>query len=261
MPRSMGVVAAICVVVCLAIPTATFSLAQEEWGDERAGEIPIPSRIGNLWVSAEMLISRNDGLLLAAYPLIDQRWSSELAAAQENPPEDCLDIGPGSYSEIPLPKSFSEVVMRADAIFQGVVTGIAGGFYGGLHPGLLIQVKIQEWIEHSPDYPEAPYIYFYYPVGDFQLGSIRICKDDPSWAGPPEVGDEVLLFPWTGPMGPDGIMARITMDGVEVVTGGPGGIRISRALSEIEEFRAAVSIQDLKRLMAEMRRESQGVGR
>lgn len=255
MPRSTGLIAAVCVGALLAVPMATALQPQDEWGDERAGEIPIPSRIGNLWVSAEMLISRNDGLLLAAYPMIDQRWSSELAAALENPPDACLEMGRGSYAEIPLPKSFSEVVMRADAIFQGAVTGIAGGFYAGLHPGLLIQVKIQEWIEHSPDYPEAPYTYFYYPVGDFQLGSIRICKDSPSWAGPPEVGDEVLLFPATPPMGPDGVMARITMDGVEVVTGGPAGIRISRALSEIEEFRTAVSIQELKRLMAEVLRE------
>jgi hypothetical protein len=255
MRGSSGLTVAVCVSVLLAVPMATALQPQEEWGDERAGEIPIPSRIGNLWVSAEMLISRNDGLLLAAHPMIDQRWNAELTAALENPPDACLEMGPGSYAEVSLPKSFSEAVTKAKAIMQGVVTGTTGGFYAGLHPGLLIQVRIQEWVERSPDYPDTPYTYFYHPVGDFQMGSIRICKDDPSWPEPPEVGDEVLLFPRWLPMGPDGVVTRVTMDGVEVVTGGPGGFRISSALSEIAEFREAVSIQELKRLMADVLRE------
>jgi len=261
MPRCIGVVAAICVLACLAMPAATISHAQEEWGDEREGKVRIPDRIGELWLSADMLVSRNGGLLLAQHELLDQSWGEELSAALESPGEECLEIGPGTYAEVPLPTSFSDAVEKADAIIYGAVTGIAGGFYAGMHPGLLIQVEVKEWVDRQPDYPERPYTYFYYPVGDFRLGSIEICKKDTSWPDPPKVGDEVLLFPRSEPLDPDGIMARITMDGVEVVTGNQAGVRISTTLFEIEEFRAAISVQGLKRLMAEMRRESQGVGR
>jgi len=255
MLRSSGLIAAVCVSALLAAPVATALWPQEEWGDERAGKIPIPSRIGDLWVSAEMLISRNDSLLLAAYPMIDQRWSAELAAALEYPPEQCLEIGPGSYASYARLETFSEAVTTAAAIIHGTVVGIAGGFHAGMHPGLLIQVEVQEWVKRKSGYPETPYVYFYYPVGDFRLGSIRICKKTPGWPDPPEVGDEVLLSPQVTPMDPEGIMAIVTTDGEEMVIGNPAGIRISSALSEIEEFRTATSIQALKRLIEEMLQE------
>jgi len=255
MARSAGVIAGVCAVVLLSVPTATISLAQEEWGDERAGKVRIPDRIGGLWLSADMLVSRYGGLLLAQHELLDQSWGDELSAALENQSEECLEIGPGSYASYSRPETFSDAVTMAAAIIHGIVTGIAGGFYAGMHPGLLIQVEVQEWVRRRPGYPEAPYVYFYYPVGDFRVGSIRICKRAPRWPDPPEVGDEVLLFPRVEPMDPEGIMAIITTDGEEMVIGNPAGIRISAALSEIEEFRTATSIQELKRLMAEVLRE------
>lgn len=204
-------------------------------------------------MSSDMLVSRNGSLLLAQHEWIDGEWGDQLRAAFENPPEGCLEFGRTSFGGGAWPETSSETVDRAGAIIYGVVTGIAGGFYGRVHPRLLIQVEVLEWVKRNPDFPERSY--FYYPVGDFRVGSIKICKRDPEWPHPPGVGDEVLLFPQITPRGADGTFVRIGQGGVEVVTGNQAGVRITPALSEIEEFRAAISIQELKRLMAEALRE------
>ena len=68
------------------------------------------------------------GLLLAQHEVIDAAWGELLNAALENPPEECLGIGPNGLGGVPRPSSFSDAVTRADAIIYGVVTGIAGGF-------------------------------------------------------------------------------------------------------------------------------------
>jgi len=130
-----------------------------------------------------------------------------------------------------------------------------------MHPGLLIQVEVQDWVKRRPEYPEKPYLYFYYPGGSLSLGSIRICKKDPGRPDPPMLTDAVLLLPDIGPLGPEKNVVQIDEDGTRAITGNQAGIRLTAALAEIEEIRTATSIQELKRRMTEVLKEHWLVGR
>ena len=65
----------------LAAPLATALQQENEWGDERGGRVKIPDQIGCFWLSADMIATRNGGLLLAQHEWIDQAWDEQLMPA------------------------------------------------------------------------------------------------------------------------------------------------------------------------------------
>jgi hypothetical protein len=252
------------IVICLGAPLVSALQVQEEFGDERRGEHPIPQRFGqtNLWLSASRLTTRTGGLSLGEFPRLQRNFGERLLAALDEPTDECVGFTGGSYDHAGSVESFQQIVEIAEAIFRGTVTGIDGGFWRENIPGLLIQIEVTEWIKRESDYPQETVIYFFYPEGNFWLGDLKICASQPHWPEPPHVSDEVLLFPQGGTPFPN--LAMVAGNGVEVVTGNVAGIRAASNLLEIEEFRSAVSVDDLvQRMLRTVRAQSQvdGAGR
>lgn len=199
--------------------------------DSGGEEPPIPHALYSrtsgdpLWIAADALLKETgepDVQLIGSLPNNDSaQWILSQADRTSAP---CVEHGaiyvdpppppPGQPRSFYLPaRSFEEfAAKKTQAVLRGTVVDSEGGFYGG-DPGLLLQVRIDERLKPSERFWSGPYVYVYYPVGEFSLGSIRVCKADERWPPPPVAGDRVLLFPTFPPPDEDGFVMGTRTDG------------------------------------------------
>jgi hypothetical protein len=92
-------------------------------------------------------------------------------------------------------ESLRQAVATSELILFGRVEDRSFGFWGPESGQLLRIVPSEVLREASWTEPQAEYFLFV-PLGTFQLGKTTICKEEPSYANPPGIGDEiVVLFP------------------------------------------------------------------
>ena len=101
------------------------------------------------------------------------------------------------------------------------MTNKAFGIYSGFIPGQLLQVEPLKTF--GKPLPEKHYDFFV-PVGRFSLGKRLICKEDTSYAEPPEVGAKVFLFIAGPPEGRDKNLLMVYGPGDVVPVGRDGSL-------------------------------------
>lgn len=95
------------------------------------------------------------------------------------------------------------LVKNSFAIFQGTVVARGIGIADG-NPATLLEVRVDETIKGSSEFSKEKTLYIAYPVAEFSVNGIRICKSDEFLAAvPPQVGDSVLVFPLSSPLNED----------------------------------------------------------
>jgi hypothetical protein len=142
-----------------------------------------------IWIDASVAITENGAPNRAVWGEYTGRITELL---QKPASGGCLEVGP-AYEETPLPPprgTLEDAVAHSAVALLGVVTDKAYGFYSGV-PGQLLQIKPER--SYGQALSKARY-YFFVPVGQFQIGGVDICKTDPRYAEPPEIGGEVFLF-------------------------------------------------------------------
>jgi hypothetical protein len=110
------------------------------------------------------------------------------------PANGCIEL-------LPLPDESANPPERGDLrtgvttsqlVFLAEVTGKAAGFQRAV-PGTLLRLRPTE-VFKSEDGPALAEYFLFVPKGTVQAGAKTLCKQDPSYAEVPSVGDEVLVF-------------------------------------------------------------------
>lgn len=210
--------------------------------DSGVEEPPIPDALYSrtsgdpLWIAADALLKENGKPDVQLIGSLSDNDSIQWILSQADQGNPCVKYGAISVDPPPLPpgqppsyylpaRNLEEyAAKKAQAVLQGTVVAHEGGFYAGW-PGLLLQIRIEERMKPSERFWTGPYLYLYYPVGEFSLGSIRVCKTHDDWPPPPSVGDRVLLFPRFPPDDEDGLVMDLILDSA---ADGPSAIAFER---------------------------------
>jgi hypothetical protein len=148
----------------------------------------------------------------------------------------CLDVGP-AFEETPLPPpraKLDDAVTHSDVALLGLVTDKAYGFYSGV-PGQLLQIEPER--SYGLRLDKARY-YFFIPIAQLQIGGVELCKTDPRYAEPPEVGGEVFLFVLP-PADPTGTLLHVLDPGDVVPVAAGGALRLPAQYAGQEKSAAA----------------------
>ena len=96
----------------------------------------------------------------------------------------------------------SSLSRNALAVFRGTVTASGVGFADG-DPATLLAIQVEKTIKRSPELAVGNTLYVAFPVAEFSVNGIRICKSDERLTAVPRVGDTVLILPLSGPLNQD----------------------------------------------------------
>lgn len=107
-------------------------------------------------------------------------------------PDGCVHYGPIFHDLVGAPDwgTRKKVLANSDLVVQGTVVGKEFGFKGSV-PGQLLKLKADTVFKAQLEHLDSYYVFF--PVGEFSVGDIRICKTDPRFPPPPEIGDELIV--------------------------------------------------------------------
>jgi hypothetical protein len=111
----------------------------------------------------------------------------------------CVNYGPVDVDRAGpiLPYStLKDLALNSKAAIRGTITDIDQGFsfYG---PSSLVEIQVDEWLKKKSDrIADQPFVYLVYPVAEFEAGGYRFCKTDARWGSKPQIGDEILFFPY-----------------------------------------------------------------
>jgi hypothetical protein len=191
-----------------------------------------------IWIDASVAITENGEPNRAVWGEYTGRITELL---QKPASGKCLDVG-SAFEETPMPPpraTLDDAVTHSDVALLGLVTDKAYGFYSGA-PGQLLQIEPERSYGRRLD--KARY-YFFVPVARFQIGGVEICKTDPRYAEPPDVGSEVFLFVQP-PADPTGTLLHVVNPG-DVVPVGPGGaLRLPAQYAGQEKSLSATQTKD-----------------
>jgi hypothetical protein len=172
---------------------------------DRSGKIPprIASADGPdgepAWISSESLTGKQGKSAANALP-----WRIQSVVEQEvregiYKRYGCIHYGPVAIDRagpIPGHGTLKALAQNSRAAVKGTITGIDHGF-SVLGPGSLLEIRIDEWLKKSDRIADQPVLYLVYPVAEFEAGGYRFCKTDtPQWGSEPQIGDEILVFPY-----------------------------------------------------------------
>jgi hypothetical protein len=116
----------------------------------------------------------------------------------------CIHYGPVAVDRAgPIPSygTLKDLAQNSKAAIKGTITDIDHGF-SFFGPSSLVEVRVDEWLKKKSDrIADQSFIYLVYPVAEFEAGGYRFCKTDtPQWGSEPQVGDEILFFPYRVPV-------------------------------------------------------------
>lgn len=115
--------------------------------------------------------------------------------------EGCVSIG--SMQKEPMDARIAhdlkELATSSRGIYRGTVVASGVGFVDG-DPATLLEVQVDETVKPSPEISTDGMLYVAYPVAEFSVGVVRICKSDERLAAVPKVGDSILVLPLSGPL-------------------------------------------------------------
>jgi hypothetical protein len=183
------------------------SSADSQQDDSRPKHIDVGARPGHLpkahyiptrqemkfpvWVDAS-LVFNSDGSINT--DLVHPEGVKEIQALRgRSLINGCTPEGPFFEDIVNLPPRATpeEATKTAQLVLLGKVTETAYGLFV-LEPGQLLRIVPQEIIKGQPRDVDAYFVFF--PVAEFMLGGIKICKTDNRYPAAPAVGDQVLLF-------------------------------------------------------------------
>lgn len=95
-----------------------------------------------------------------------------------------------SYVNPPSRSNLDEAVRSSHMVILGTVVETTFGFSGAT-PGQLLHLRPDQALKGNA---KKDLYFVFVPVGDFSVGSARICKTDTRYATPPEIGEQVLAF-------------------------------------------------------------------
>ncbi|MFL6261371.1 MAG: hypothetical protein ACJ76Y_16865 [Thermoanaerobaculia bacterium] len=186
-----------------------------------------------IWIDASVAVTANG----EPNPAIWGEYTGRITELlQKTASGGCREVGP-VFEETPMPPpraTLDDAVTHSDVALLGRVTDKAYGFYSGA-PGQLIQVEPERSFGRRLD--KARY-YFFVPVARFQIGSVELCKTDPRYAEPPDVGGEVFLFVLP-PADPTGTLLHVLNPGDIVPVGAGGDLRLPAQYAGGQEKSAA----------------------
>lgn len=199
------------------------------------------------WVAADALLTEDGGLSIEDLPTGSALLLQQALEAAQESGADCIELGP-TYTDlrqgVVIPHDLDDLTANSLAILRGTVTARGGGFFAG-RAGLLLEVEVSETLKRSERFWHGDRVWVYYPVGEFRLGEARICKSDPRWPAPPEVGDPILLFPQAAPYDNAGLTILPDSDGFEVLLEQGDGVFVPQRLANDGRVVGARSLDEI----------------
>jgi hypothetical protein len=164
----------------------------------------------------------------------------------------CIHYGPVSVDRagpIPSYATLKDLALNSKAALKGTITGIDQGF-GVFGPSSLIEIQVDEWLKKSDSVADRSLVYLIYPVAQFEAGGLRFCKDDKRWGSVPQLGDELLVFPYRVAIDASRQVLVPDPDGYEVILYRKQTEKLSlpSALKNDPDVIGVKSLETLKRL-------------
>jgi hypothetical protein len=203
------------------------------------------------WLSAEPGVNRQEKLAQDALP-----WRVKSVIEQEvregaYKKYGCIHYGPVDVDRagpIPSYKTLKNLALNSKVAIRGTITDIDHGFsfYG---PSSLIEIRVDEWLKKSDRVADHSFVYLIYPVAEFEAGGYRFCKTDARWGSEPQVGDELLVFPYRVPVDEARQVFLPDPDGYEVILyrKGAGSLAVPKFLKDDPDVLGVNSIEALKK--------------
>ena len=117
----------------------------------------------------------------------------------------CVSIG--SLQKEPIDShvahDLKELAASSRGIYRGTVVASEMGFADG-DPATLLAVRVDETIKPASEISTDGVLYVAYPVAEFSIDGVRICKSDERLAAVPKIGDDILVLPLSGPLNEEG---------------------------------------------------------
>lgn len=92
-----------------------------------------------------------------------------------------------------------ELAASSRGIYRGTVVASEMGFADG-DPATLLAVRVDKTIKPASEISSDGVLYVAYPVAEFSVGGVRLCKSDERLTAVPKIGDSILVFPLSGPL-------------------------------------------------------------
>jgi hypothetical protein len=208
------------VVVCLILTPTLIS------ANSSSGRIPsrIPSADGPdsepAWLSAQQSSPKGETLTQDTLPpRVKSLVEQELREGTDKR-YGCIYYGPSSIDHVgPIPSyaTLKDLALNSKAALKGTITDIDHGF-SVFGPSSLLEIQVDEWLKKSDKVTDRSFVYLVYPVAQFEAGGHRFCKaDDARWGNVPQVGDELLVFPYRVALDESRQVLLPDPDGYEVI--------------------------------------------
>lgn len=172
-----------------------------------AGEVPVRQDLGEAmpqvlyssnaahsfatWVSASAALEPSGSFDERLFhPQIREKLDYHLS--QEPSADGCIPYGPVYFDLVGAPdwSTRQKVFLNSELVVYGTVVGKEYGFKGSV-PGQLLKLETKK--VYKGDREHLPAYYVFFPVGEFQVEDLRICKTDNRYPPPPEIGDELIV--------------------------------------------------------------------
>jgi hypothetical protein len=192
--------------------------AQPAAGVPRVIEPKVERKAGPaLWVSANAAMNRGtvldwslvgaeEGSLLVQIvkrqgKVLAERGKGQVSnqEVQWLPVSECTDsilLTPHHGGEAPS-ATFRDLRERSKSIWRGRIAAIEPGFFFGA-PAALLRVEGLDIVRESDSVPRKQ-AFVQHPVARFKIGDYRFCSGFSGFE--PKVGDSILVFDYTGPVG------------------------------------------------------------
>lgn len=144
-----------------------------------------------LWVSEDKAFDAAGALRTEFFEEHVQSYDY-LQNLQRIPAGSCYEVGPTYVNYIDaLPfETLMQIGRYAPRVLHGTVIARKGGFFAN-SPGTMLLVRRSQELrvaEYGADF------LFFLPLGEVRAGSRRICREDPTLAPLPDIGDELVVF-------------------------------------------------------------------
>lgn len=221
----------------------------------KAQEIPPvlwygPHEAKAAWVSLERSVFSNGR--------IDWSLFGDLQAAilknrlENHKGSECISIGPlrKDFMDSRAAHDLQSLVEKSFGIIRGTVVDREVGFVDG-DPATLLAVRVEENIKPSSEISSEGLLYVAYPVAEFTVDGVRICKSDPRLLAVPKEGDSILLLPLSRPLNAERNL--IYPQSQEVIIEKRGGaLDIPAKWAVDDTLRKASSLSEVGRIIKRM---------
>ena len=182
--------AGVLLLLFLSLPSQAQHSAVVAGTEAMPGTVDLPRTAGNpYFVSVSSVVNENGELDLSPFSegarfLVERHLERDLAGG-------CLIYAPLLHEgNRPDRASLRVAAVESKTIVSGRVTGWIQGFQHGI-PGTLVRIEIDEIPKGNPRESE---LLVFFPVGDFEFGTLKICNRHKRYSGLPALEDKLLLF-------------------------------------------------------------------